>query len=144
MSIPMLLIGQFFTGGQSKIDHLVSWSNVYQNIMNENVAFWLVSSFGKNSVGSCLQCGSIRTHQKWRHQNIACTWRSFVSCLHASACGTHSSGEFTHNKATTSQIYKSWSLHYSNSARTWTGACINQNQKDWGSFQLNHKHSHSL
>ena len=41
----------------------------------------------------------------------------------------------------TSQIFKSWSLHDSNSTRT--GACINQNQKDWGSRKLNHKHSHS-
>ena len=30
----------------------------------------------------------------------------------------YTSGEFNHNKATTSQIYKSWSLHYSNSTRT--------------------------
>ena len=41
----------------------------------------------------------------------------------------------------TSQIYKSWSLHDSNFART--GACITQNQKDWKSRKLNHKHSHS-
>ena len=71
-----------------------------------------------------------------------CTWWSFVSCLSASACGTVLEN-FDHNKANTSQIYKSWSLHYSSSTRTWTGACITQNQKDWESFKLNHKHSHS-
>ena len=38
-------------------------------------------------------------------------------------------------------VYKSWSLHDSNS--TTTGACITQNQKDWRSCMLNHKHSHS-
>ena len=96
----------------------------------------------KDSVDSCLQRCSIRTHQKWRQQNIACAWWSFVSCLYASACGTYSSGEFNHSKATF-QIYKSWNLHYSNSTKTWTGACIIQNQKEWESFELNHKHSHS-
>ena len=45
---------------------------------------------------------------------------------------------------TTSQIYKSWSLHDSNSTRTRTGACITQNRKGWKSRKLNHKHSHSL
>ena len=39
-----------------------------------------------------------------------------------------------------SQIYKSWSLHDSNSTRT--GACITQNQKDLRSRKLNHKHSY--
>ena len=56
--------------------------------------------------------------------------------------GTYSSGEFNH-KAKTSQIYKSLSLHYSNSTKIWTGAWITQNQKDWESFKLNHKHSQS-
>ena len=55
----------------------------------------------------------------------------------------YSSGEFNHNITTTPQIYKSWSLHYSNSTKTSTGACITQNQKNWESFKLNHKHSHS-
>ena len=43
---------------------------------------------------------------------------------------------------TTSQIYKSLSLHDLNSGRTRAGSCITQNQKDWRS-SLNHKHSHS-
>ena len=60
--------------------------------------------------------------------------------LPACYCMWYSSGELNHNKAM-SQIYKSWSLHYSNSTRTSTGACITQNQKDWESFRLNHKHS---
>ena len=38
--------------------------------------------------------------------------------VYARVCGTYSSGVFNHNKATTSQMYKSWSLHYSNSTRT--------------------------
>ena len=42
----------------------------------------------------------------------------------------------------TSQIYKSWSLHDSNSTKTQTGACIAQDQKNWRSRKLNHKHSH--
>ena len=33
-------------------------------------------------------------------------------------CIWYSSGEFNYDKATTSQIYKSWSLHNSNSTRT--------------------------
>ena len=48
---------------------------------------WLVRVV-KNSLDSCLQCGSIRTHQKWWQQNIAFTWRSFVSCLYPIAGGT--------------------------------------------------------
>ena len=39
-----------------------------------------------------------------------------------------------------SQIYKRWSLHDSNS--TITGTCIIQNQRNWRSHQLNHKHNH--
>ena len=42
-----------------------------------------------------------------------------------------------------SQIYKSWSLHDSNSTETRSGACITQNQRDWRVLKLNHKHSHS-
>ena len=33
-------------------------------------------------------------------------------------CMWYGSGEFNHNKVTTSQIYKSWSLHHSDSTRT--------------------------
>ena len=40
----------------------------------------------------------------------------------------------------TSQIYKSWSLHDSNPART-GASCITQNQKDWRGRKLNHKQS---
>ena len=39
---------------------------------------------------------------------------------------------------TTSQIYKSWSLHDSNSTKT--RARITQNQKDYRNRKLNHKH----
>ena len=41
----------------------------------------------------------------------------------------------------TSQIYKSWRLHGSNSITT--GACITQNQDEWRSRKLNHKHTQS-
>ena len=43
-------------------------------------------------------------------------------------CAWYSSGEFNHNKATTSQIYRSWSLRYISSTRSRTGVLITQNE----------------
>ena len=67
---------------------------------------------------------------------------SFVSCLHVSACCTVLENliiiklrrlKSTRAGACIIQILQELE----------TGACITQNQKDWESFRLNHKHRHS-
>ena len=58
-----------------------------------------------------------------------CTLRSLVSCLYASACCT----------VLENLIIIKLRRHKSTRA----GAGITQNQRDWESFKLNHKHGHS-